>query len=347
MKEFVLGYGGVLFSNGLLCKESEIRAKHLRDRFGGGYEVNTEQIECDDREVVYIGLYRSQWGHFLLEGLSRLWVLQEINITDAYFVFTSNEGFPQNNALRLFSILGIKREQLILVSKPTRFKKIIVPESSYVPGHYWTREYKNIFDTILEKNVYNGDTYNKIYLSRTRLRKDHLEIGEKLFQDFFESRGYKIIYPEMLLIDEQIGILCKAKSIASLNGTIAHNIVWCKNIKEQIILNKNKGINKHQILISEMRGIVPKEIDVFDRSLKSEDERISVAIEVNDNFKRFCEDNLGIIAQELNENSNSIVDRQIVRILSVIEGKRAYKIIRRAQKKVKRVIVKSKIWTHW
>ena len=116
-----------------------------------------------------------------------------------------------------------------------------------------------------------NETYEKIYLTRRKLRKKK-EIGEWRFEFFFKFNGYKIISPERLSIEQQAIIMRNAQSIASIEGTHAHGIVWCSrtdsNMKQQIILRKQSECIPRQMMLNELWDIATTFVDIFEEPFK-------------------------------------------------------------------------------
>ena len=124
------GIGGVVSQAGDFIDES-IHPGYFSEnenRFGGLYSFSNE-IYNDDT-VIYMDPIILQWGHFLVDSISRLWYALDSNKKIAFCGY----GFPQNTLngsyLRFFELLGIYKERLIDIRKPTRFKQVIIPEMS-------------------------------------------------------------------------------------------------------------------------------------------------------------------------------------------------------------------------
>ena len=109
----------------------------------------------------------------------------------------------QSYILRLFNL---DDSNLIVIKKPTKFAQIIVPDDSF-----WNENgiemHRKMIDFITSKVTPQRLQNNKFYLSRRKFNKAiSLEFGEKFFEEFYAQKGYKIIYPEMLSLKEQLAI---------------------------------------------------------------------------------------------------------------------------------------------
>ena len=77
------GLGGVV-RDGKYFPESGIEG-----RVGGYYEHAT--VEFCDQKVVYCGALIRQWGHFLVESVSRLWYFLRDDVSVDKYIFISNQ----------------------------------------------------------------------------------------------------------------------------------------------------------------------------------------------------------------------------------------------------------------
>lgn len=99
-----------------------------------------------DEDVVYVGMFYLHWGHFLIDLTGRMWFLkQHAKVRSDFKVAYLGEEEPKGNNLRFFELLRIKEEQLIHIRKPTRFKKVFVPEQSFKSCEWYTDEFVQMF----------------------------------------------------------------------------------------------------------------------------------------------------------------------------------------------------------
>ncbi|MBZ4265893.1 glycosyltransferase family 61 protein, partial [Streptococcus pneumoniae] len=86
--------------------------------------------------------------------------------------------------------------RLILINRPTQFSEIIIPESSILPGEYYTKEYKMLFNSLVANvKLDNNLESKKIYCSRARLDlAKGKEFGENGIEKVFLKNGYTPVY---------------------------------------------------------------------------------------------------------------------------------------------------------
>ena len=100
-----------------------------------------ENIEYIDKEVVWGGFIYFHYGHFLLQSTTRLYYYLKNRDKIPYIAFSvSSKNLPQY-VIDFFDLLNFPKENIILVDKFTRFKKVICPEVSSYYYRDWTQDF--------------------------------------------------------------------------------------------------------------------------------------------------------------------------------------------------------------
>lgn len=181
----VWGRGGLVDSNGDYVCDSGIDG-FVNDAYDYS---NSDYI---DEKVAYCGYLRFEWGHLIVDCSTRLYyVLQHYNEID-HFVFFIDENAKRElygNFKEFFELSGII-DKLLIINKPTKFNRIIVPTKSYDRHKKYCYKdlYSLIFDTIRNSESVSHNTslqYEKIYFSRSKLTNaQKLEFGHDLLDAF-------------------------------------------------------------------------------------------------------------------------------------------------------------------
>lgn len=135
---------------GVIADGAYIGSSGIENRIYGSYAYNN--AEKSDERVVYCGYWVKQWGHFLVEGVARLWYALENDSSIDKYVFVSEENGPTEmygNYLEFIKLLGIA-EKVEIINKPIQYRNVIVPELGYSRKYYYGEQYKRIFDAIAE-----------------------------------------------------------------------------------------------------------------------------------------------------------------------------------------------------
>ncbi len=210
-----------------------------------------------DEDVVFIGPMSVHYGHFITEGLSRLWPILDNHYKDYKIAYISEAAEDKFNDF--FLLFGINKSNIIRIDKPTKFKSIIVPEPSIRLHDYCHEMYSETIIKIL-KNVPFTDKKN-IFLSKKANRWTGKSIGEKYIQEIFSRNGYEIIYPEQMSIKEFLSLILSAKRVVASSGSSAHNAVFMRKKSELICLNRSDHHHHLQIMINKMRDLKVTHVD--------------------------------------------------------------------------------------
>lgn len=275
-------YSGGLLSKDLLYLDKKTQSNEINCPL----PVDIMSVkETDPREVVYLGCFLHHWGHFLIEGISRAYFI--LNNPNALYVYSTSDGKSfSGQFLEFFELLGLKKENLIHISKPTLFKTIIVPDVCVEAGKFYTTEYLAMFDAIKAKipPVYNDKIYFR-YSDNGTCKKYY---GLESIEAFFKINGYKFIRLERLSLMSQISIIKGCKNFACINGTLMHNMLFADTNTAMIVINKTYLQNEYQPLIDSARKLNITYIDSFLALLPTTVGYGPFCLYISDNLKRFA-----------------------------------------------------------
>lgn len=209
-----------------------------------------------DDDVIYCcGGSFFHFGHFLTEGMARIWPHNMQKYKNMKYVFHAEKNKIPSWARALLNLAGIRDEQILLINKTTRFRNLYVPQQSHVISNYASHQFAETFASIAS-NI-TPAKFDKIYVSRTAMG-DKRTFGEEKIQNIFAANGFKVICPEKLPVAEQIALMRGCKVLAGCAGTALHlaafmptggtviqlkRCLYSGNEIEQQIINKSIGLN--------------------------------------------------------------------------------------------------------
>jgi len=171
---------------------------------------------------------------------------------------------------------------------------VYIPEQGFMIKTFSTKEFGEIYTKTAE-NVKQEFTFDKIYVSRARLKPSQKTFGEENVQRIFEKNGYHIIYPEQLSLEEQIALMKNCKFLAGCAGTALHLSLFMPSggTVIQIKRNKLKDCNvATQYLLTECKG---QHLILIEGSIEETKTRHSwplpQIIGVTEHLKLFFDDN--------------------------------------------------------
>lgn len=274
--------GGVFDEQGNLLLQSTLHEGFPKRK------IDVRNIDCknSDEVVIFLGTFHSIWGHALTDSLKKIWFLEtdfakELISSGAKLVYIFLEN-SDNYTTKILELAGIEARLLVEIKEPIRFQKVYLPENSILydkrkDSRLYTNEYKHTIDKLLQlldskQRTCNYPTFEKVYFSRKHIFQNGREWGESVIENCFKNLGYHIVYPEMLPMEEQFYILRNCKSFATTEGSISHNVLFCKRNTDVIIVRKVNRINYHQLILNEIAGVNVTFIDancsyVFDEKM--------------------------------------------------------------------------------
>lgn len=255
------GRGGVIDEHGTYITDSGILGL-----YGKGYPVDS--VEYVDESVIYCGYLRRHWGDFIIDCVSRLYITKndKVKYDSLVFFVEENSDTQLIGNFKEFLILYGVFEKVKLISVPTMFKSVIIPELSYNRRKsYYSMEYLEIFDTIVRnalKNCSLEKKYDKIFLTRSTYQKSLTnEIGVDMLDDFFSKNSFHIISPEKMGLSSFIFYMQNANLIACISGTLPHNMLFAKESGHLIVIERYCLINQIQVDIDIMKKLYVTYID--------------------------------------------------------------------------------------
>lgn len=229
---------GVLNSNGKFVLQSRSYRYNCDHYQSAPSVLCARHADFQDCDAIYCGRTMAfHFGHFLIEGLSRVWPALTDEYAHAKLVFTETHATPMPPyAVELLKLLGVW-DRVLIISKSTRFRRVYVPMQSQAISYYASFAQSNVYQTIAAAAP-DSEKYDKIYLSRAKMgaRKTY---GEETVQHIFEKNGYKIIYPETLSISQQISLIKNCTHLAGTAGTALHLAVFMKPGGHVIQIKRN------------------------------------------------------------------------------------------------------------
>lgn len=167
----------------------------------------------------FLGNFLPHWGHFLLDGISRLWLLklldEDIRRQMKFICF--DVEFP-NWAWALLEPFGINRENVIFSKQDISVENLIVPLDSYRTHLTANPLYQPVLNDIKDYYAPQAKPHRKIFLSRKFQQARQME-NESELEAFFSDLGFEIVVPEKQSVKEQVALAAEASVLAGAAGS--------------------------------------------------------------------------------------------------------------------------------
>ena len=214
---------------------------------------------------------------------------REPNILIAY----DGQGSISGAYADFFCLAGLRPEQFVQVTTPTRFDEVVVPECTHVPGRYVYPAFARIFDHVAQAALqraphatpYEG---RRVYLTRTGIRKKlPTELGEKSIENLCSSNGFAVVSPEKLALEEQIVAIRQAAEVACLSGTLPHTMMFAKDGAKLTIFRKSNKPVYRQFSVDQVRKLDVTHVDAH-FSPRPVGPSGPFVVTINDNVRRWA-----------------------------------------------------------
>ena len=241
-----------------------------------GYEFIPDEIKLKGDGCIYLGLFNTCYGHAITDTLKKLWYLETTEckklIAKGYepvFLTGFNFDLPLWNK-RILELAGINMQEITHLRQNKFYKHIVIPDNSTIYENdcrYYTETFETIINKIKESAAntmaFHQQYPSKLYFTRSAIHyPNHREIGEKRIERVFKEKGYEIISPEKLPIEEQVCMLMKCTHFAATEGSCAHGAIFVSPHTKVCVLRKADYVNKNQPMITQLTKSNTTYIDI-------------------------------------------------------------------------------------
>ncbi|URN99823.1 glycosyltransferase family 61 protein [Leclercia adecarboxylata] len=232
--------------------------RNLINNENGEYFLSSEALESPTilyGDYYFIGSIHHHFGHFLVEGLSRLWALKyipdHIKTKLKYIIY---EDSIKPYALSLLEKFGINLSNIVFSPKHAILQRIFVPDISY-KTHHWGSEYQaEVYDTLMDLAENCKDNKNYVYLSRANV-PDRPLTNEHELEHKLKGIGFDIISPEKIGIEQQLSIMKSAKIIVGPVGSQMYLSAFSAQSTNVVICAPPNFYLPDDLLISSMKKL--------------------------------------------------------------------------------------------
>ena len=223
--------GALLTSDLLSTNESAINEAARYGRICAGAEFSRL---LDEPVVSLAGPGHLNYGHWLVDFLPKLYILQQIGIDP----FTTNYLLPANTpqfALGWLQLLGISAEQFVFFepyAEVVGAARLIVPtllRTSSRTHPLFRSAIEYLFSLIpgQEARGRKDGTGRRLYLSRgVPWREGRKLLNRQAIERIAADAGYAVVRPETLSLADQLRMFARAKCIVGEYGSALHGSIF-------------------------------------------------------------------------------------------------------------------------
>lgn len=239
--------GAIYDKNGRIVIDSLRRSefagiKHIAD----SYIYITKPDLFLKGEYIYAGHCHNHFGHYLIETLPELYyaVKSRKRILFQRFLGQMN-AVSSSHSLFFLNFFGISLNDVVFVDKFIQIESLEVNERIVTINNSISPSAREAYQFV-SNSIYSDYEYEKIFLSRSRLKQDKRGSTEEL-DLLMEKKGFLVIHPQEINISEQIKIIKNASVIAGYDGSALHLSAFMKSGGKVVVMGERRNTNTKMI----------------------------------------------------------------------------------------------------
>lgn len=189
---------------------------------------DVEVVDTVDDEVVWGGHLYSHYGHFLCEGVARLWpLLPGGPLAGSRAVFITPLRSPRfvHEWLDAFGVEVLE----LPVHGAVRFTRMMVPEPAWRLDAWVAPEVLSMHQHVRDRMaIPNTPARGVLWMSRSDLDPDRTAFDERLLEAVLAGH-MEFVRPESLRLIEQIALIESCQGLAGIMGSAFHTLLLCKS----------------------------------------------------------------------------------------------------------------------
>lgn len=202
---------------------------------------------------LWAGPLTTHFGHFLLEGIARLWAVGRFPDLP---ILVTPEGPLQVPSFRtaFLRAAGIGRDRLVAVDRPCVLEQVVVPLPSLVHdggGHTIHRELPlRVAEALDGPPTAVRPSDRPVHLSRSRLEPARRRAeAEAALERELRRTGFLVISPERLSLRRQIRLWRRHTTFTGQIGSAFHAALLAPDRRRTVVLAHEDGVPAHYATI--------------------------------------------------------------------------------------------------
>jgi capsular polysaccharide biosynthesis protein len=237
--------------------------------------------EFVDEPCIFAGWILGHFGHFLLEGLSRVWHIRESPGPKIVWLNKGHRITYNSVQSQIMDLLGIANEPLFVIT-PTHFSRMEIPSPGYQLPHAFEHDQARALAVVQGRSPLAG---KRVWLSRSNLGERGGFVNERETEEALKTRGWTIFHPEEHSIRDQIEMLCDAEHISGIEGSAFHTLIFIDRPPATVtVIGRREAISPNLMTIAKTKGLNQRSLVVPFEILESEGDAQSNT--TRSNFRR-------------------------------------------------------------
>lgn len=214
--------GAVYGADGVLEQSSQRACGFSGDAWVNDDPATADKVDIDWNNVellpgrwIYGGHFFRHFGHFIVETLPNLWLSGDFEGV-IFSPINGNEVVPwQRDLMNRITKLPVN----FVPPTGAKIEHLFVPGRPTMLNYSVTSQAVDVWQKIAEKPT----SKSHVFLSRSKLKNASRSVSNDAELDqLFHSLGFKVIYPELIPIHEQLHVIANADILAGVSGSQLH-----------------------------------------------------------------------------------------------------------------------------
>lgn len=192
------------------------------------------------------------FGHVLTESISRLWAWDEARaaIPGIKGLYRLPDGAQRPTyERRLFEAFGIPSDRIHWATSNVAVESYVSATMPWHNGrpHHFHPEVRKVWRRLRSSLVQTGRaTPERIFVSRGHRDRGCRNQGE--LEAWFAERGFEVVYPERLSLEDQATVFANARVVAGFAGSALFNLLYSEGVERLIVLTHEQYIARNEWL---------------------------------------------------------------------------------------------------
>ena len=207
-------------------------------------------VERRLKRALYLGHGFTHFGHFMLETISALYWVREVD-AEVSLLFHPFEEAGENvfthyaHGVECLKLLGISPERVAIATADLAVDELLLPPRAYDmsngPHYDFGAVYRSLREAALRSSI--APQAKRIYLSRRWLKGRERLANEAAIERRMKGRGFTVLHPERMSFSDQIRAAAAADILAGVDGSALHLSAFMRPGARVLVLETRRRRN--------------------------------------------------------------------------------------------------------
>jgi capsular polysaccharide biosynthesis protein len=197
---------------------------------------------------LYLDCYhRSHFGHFLVDVMSMAWAFDEARKLGIESLQILTTAEPAPFMFPPFAAMGISRDAIVPLRRPVQCGRLLIADKCFQANSYTSPTAVQTWRRVRDA-LDRGTGPERIYFSRSQQPNRHLR-NESAVEAIFASRGFQIVHPENLPIEQQVTLWANARLVAGPAGSNMFGLAFQRRLERVLQISSPNMVYYTELML--------------------------------------------------------------------------------------------------